>query len=103
MSANERVKEHMSGLRRCMEPPEEGAIDSLEDVSPLLRHQWVYHPGQLQEYWVKVITKHFTAFNIQVQEGVIITKLASDNDIIMNSKSEIVGTRIGRKKITLKG
>ena len=39
-SAYERVKEHMDGLKKSMEP-----LDySLEDVSPLLKHQWVYHP-----------------------------------------------------------
>ena len=53
--------------------------------------------------WAKVISKHYTAFNRQVREGVIITKMAGKDDIIMNSKSEVVGTRIGRKKVILNG
>ena len=64
----ERIKEHLDGLRRCMEPPDE----SLDDTNPLLKHQWVHHQGQQPEFWAKVLTKHFTAFSRQVREGVII-------------------------------
>ena len=92
-SGYERIKEHMGGLRRCMEPPDD----------TLLKHQWVYHPGQHPDYWAKVISKHFTAFGRQVQEGVIISKMAPDNDIIMNSKGELVGSRIERKSVVLNG
>ena len=50
-----------------------------------------------------MISKHFTAFSRQVREGVIIDKMSSGNDIILNSKREIVGNRIIRKKIDLNG
>ena len=43
----------------------------------------------------KVITKHFTVFSRQVREGVLIARMEPTVDIILNSKSEIVGTRIG--------
>ena len=81
-SGYERIKEHMRSLRRCMEPPD----DSLEDVSPLLKHPWVYHRDQQPDYWAKVILKHFTAFSRQVREGVYISKMAAENYIILNSK-----------------
>ena len=98
-SGYERIKEHMGSLRRCMEPPDE----SLEDVSPLLKHQWVYHRDQQPDYWAKVISKHFTAFSRQVREGVYISKMAADNDIILNSKGELVGSRVSRKSVVLNG
>ena len=74
----------MTGLRKCMEPPDY----SLEDVSPLLNHQWVYHPNQLPDYWAKIITKHYTAFSIQVREGVIISKMSNSNDLWVRVVSE---------------
>ena len=93
--AYERIKEHIDGLRRYMEPPD----DSLDDANPLLKHQWVYHQGQHLEYWAKVLTKHFTAFSRQVREGVIIDKMAKENYLIMNSKREVVGNRITKRRI----
>ena len=98
-SAYERIKEHLDGLRRCMEPPDE----SLEDTNPLLKHQWVHHQGQQPEFWAKVLTKHFTAFSRQVREGVIINKMAKENDLILNSKREVVGNRITRKRVLING
>ena len=45
-SGYERIKEHMDGLRRCMEVPD----TSMEDANPLLKHQWSNHQNQLPEY-----------------------------------------------------
>ena len=82
-----------------MEPPDE----SLDDTNPLLKHQWVHHQGQQPEFWAKVLTKHFTAFSRQVREGVIINKMAKENDLILNSKREVVGNRITRKRVLING
>ena len=51
----------------------------------------------------KVPKKHYTAFNRQVREGVLIVRAAATTAILMNSKSEILGTRIPRKKVEKKG
>ena len=89
------ISEHINGLRRCLEAPD----GSLDDANPLLKHQWMYHQGEMPDYWAKVITKHFTAFSRQIREGVIISRMAESTDIIMNSKKEITGSRVSRKRI----
>ena len=50
-----------------------------------------------------MLTKHYTAFSRQVREGVIIDKMTKENDLIMNSKREIVGSRVTRKRILMNG
>ena len=50
-----------------------------------------------------MLTKHYTAFSRQVREGVVIEKMARENDLIMNSKREITGSRVSRKKIRVNG
>ena len=50
-----------------------------------------------------MLTKHFTAFSRQVREGVIINKMAKENDLILNSKREVVGNRITRKRVLING
>ena len=39
----------------------------------------------------------------QVREGVVIGKMAENNDLIMNSKREVVGSRISRKRVNING
>ena len=98
-SGYEQISEHMNSLRRCLEAPDR----SMEDTSPLLKHQWMYHQDQLPDYWAKVLTKHYTAFSRQIREGVVISKMAETTDIIMNSKREITGSRVSRKKVQVNG
>ena len=50
-----------------------------------------------------MVSKHFTAFSRQVREGVLIQKAGNQIDIIMNSKAEILGTRLTRKKANVRG
>ena len=99
-TAWERIGEHLASLKRCLLEP---TRKDLEEAGPLQKHQWLYHPGSRPEYWAKVVTKHFTAFSRQVREGVLIARMEPTVDIILNSKTEIVGTRIGRKKVQRNG
>ena len=39
----------------------------------------------------------------QVREEVVISKMAECNDLILNSKRKIVGSRITRKKVNING
>ena len=96
-SGYERIKEHITGLRRCLEAPD----SSMEDTNPLLKHQWMYHQDQLPDYWARILTKHYTAFSRQIREGVVISKMAESTDPIMNSKREITGSRVNRKKVSV--
>ena len=48
-------------------------------------------------------SKHFTAFSRQVREGFLIGEAGTHLDIVMNSKAEILGTRLTRKKVHIKG
>ena len=89
----------MTGLKRCMEDLD----TSMEDANPLLKHQWTYHQNQLPDYWARILTKHYTAFSRQIREGVVISKMTDDTDLIMNSKREITGSRITRKKVNING
>ena len=98
-SGYERIKEHMAGLKRCLEDPD----TSMEDANPLLKHQGTYHQNQLPEYWARILTKHYTAFSRQIREGVVISKMTEDTDLIMNSKREVTGNRIPRKKVNING
>ena len=94
-----RFKEHINGLRRCLE----AADSSMEDTNPLLKHQWMYHQDQLPDYWAKILSKHYTAFSRQIREGVVISKMAESTDLIMNSKREITGSKVSRKKVSRNG
>ena len=64
---------------------------------------WIYHSGNLPNYWARVASKHFTAFSRQVSEGFLIGEAGTHLDIVMNSKAEILGTRLTRKKVHIKG
>ena len=48
-------------------------------------------------------SKHFTAFSRQVREGFLIEEAGTHLDIVMNSKAKILGTRLTRKKVHIKG
>ena len=48
-------------------------------------------------------SKHFKAFSRQVREAFLIGKAGTHLDIVMNSKAEILGTRLTRKKVHIKG
>ena len=48
-------------------------------------------------------SKHFTAFSRQVRKGFLIGEAGTHLDIVMNSKAEILGTRLTRKKVHIKG
>ena len=72
--------------------------DKLED-SPLWKHVSSHHQGIEQQFQMKVIKKHHSAFIRQVSESVIITNGIRDRT--MNSKNEWLGERIPRLTIEI--
>ena len=96
----ERVREHLNSVRKCMEEPN---TKDMNNAGPLLKHHWTYHQGSQPNFLVKVVSKHYTAFSRQIREGVLITKTERTADIVINSKSEVLGTRIARKRVELNG
>ena len=71
-----------------------------EEDSPLWKHCSTFHGGQHQDFTIKLIKKHHSAFQRQVHESVLIS--SGHRDYCLNSKAEWNGQAIPRLAIEVK-
>ena len=60
----------------------------------MVPHFWEEHGGQEQRIMMRVLSRHIKALERQVQESVLIEKLAEEEKECLNLKSEWAGTKI---------
>ena len=70
------------------------------DDSPLWKHCVAHHGGKEQVFKMKLLSTHTTAFDRQMSEAVNITY--GERDIILNSKSEWMGSSLPRLTVEVK-
>ena len=70
------------------------------DESPLWKHCSSMHDGKIQEFQMRLLSKHKTAFSRQIAETVNISHGNRDN--ILNSKSEWMGSSIPRLTVEIR-
>ena len=78
LSLHERGKQHLQKLLKK------------DEASPLYKHVVEVHKGELVDFQMKVVQKHFSAFSRMIHEACRIERLSKSSHIVtMNQKGEI--------------